>query len=381
MRALFGSVLFASLLGFFPSFVVAQLPPEIMADKLLHQAEQLVRDQDYQGARGAMEKLLSLQQEHGLGSEPEDHFRHAKVWYSLGDLDRVREVLVQYLQLRGREAQHYDEALKLMNRAEALIEERESQRQRLIRQRLAQERRQKMAREALGTMEFVLIPAGQFRMGSRWCRKKTFCDERPVHQVRISEAFYLGKYEVTLKQWDALMRGNKQFNFNRTPEGCESCPVTGVNRESAEEFLRVANRLGKARYRLPTEAEWEYAARAGTTGDRYSFDLNAIAWYRENSGVRVHPVGRKAPNGFGLYDMFGNVWEWVQNRYGPYPGFAARNGTERVWMELRTQSENGVTRGCGSGSTDEECRSANRGIDDPDAAVGFVGFRLVRTAP
>ncbi len=151
MLGLIGSVLFASLVGFLPSPVVAQLPPEIMVDKLLHQAEQHVREKDYAQARRAMEKLLALRQEHGLEPAPEDHFRYAKVWFSLGDLERGREVLVQYLQMRGREAKQYDEALRLMNRAEALIEEREAQRQRLIRQKLAQEQRQRKAQEALET--------------------------------------------------------------------------------------------------------------------------------------------------------------------------------------------------------------------------------------
>ena len=382
-RGVIGSVFFGVWLGCFMA-AAAQLPPEIMGDKLLHQAEQLVRDQDYRGARRAMEKLLALREEHGLETEPEDLFRHSKVWYSLGNLERVREVLLQYLQLRGREAEQYDEALKLMNRAEALIEEREAQRQRLIRQKLAQEQRQRKAQEALGTMEFVLIPAGRFRMGAK-CKKNEYCfDERPVHQVRISEAFFLGKYEVTLEQWDALMMDNEQFNFNRTPEECGSCPVVGVNREAVEEFLRVANRLGKARYRLPTEAEWEYAARAGTTGDRYSSDLNAIAWYRGNSGEypRVHPVGQKAPNAFGLHDMLGNVWEWVSDRYGPYPGFNAKSTWEKVEMDDQIRfGRTGVNRGCGAYTTNEQCRSAKRGNDIPDAAVGFVGFRLVRIAP
>ena len=386
-RGVIGRIVLAVWLGCLTA-AAAQLAPAIMADKLLHQAEQLVRDQDHVGARGAMEKLLALQQEHGLEPAPEDHFRYAKVWYLLGDLERVREVLVKYLQLRGREAQHYDEALKLMNRAEALFEERESQRQRLIRQRLTQERRQKMAREALETMEFVLIPAGQFRMGSRWCRKESFCDERPVHQVRISEPFYLGRYQVTLEQWDAVaaMMENEDLKFNYTASNyiageCVRCPVMVVSRESVEEFLRLANTIGKARYRLPTEAEWEYAARAGTTSERYSSNLNAIAWYEGNSGDRLHPVGQKAPNGFGLYDMLGNVKEWVQDRYGPYPRFAARNGYENDQIERLTNTTHFVIRGCNYYSEADRCRSASRSYGVRRGAYGGVGFRLVRISP
>ena len=366
----------------------AQLPPEIMADKLLHQAEQLVRGQDDEGARGAMEEMLSLQQEHGLEPEPEDHFRYAKVWYSLGDFERVQEVLVEYLQLLGRQAQHYDDALKLMNRAEALIEEREAEKQRLIRQRLAQERRRKKAQEALETMEFVLIPAGQFRMGSKWCRKESFCDELPVQRVRISEPFYLGRYQVTLEQWDAVaaMMENEDLKFNYTARyytagECERCPVMVVSRESAEEFLRLANTIGEAKYRLPTESEWEYAARAGTTSERYGSNLNAIAWYEENSGKRLHPVGQKAPNGFGLYDMLGNVKEWVQDQYGPYPRFVARNGYEEDVMERLTNTTHFVIRGCDYYSEAEECRAAYRSSGVRRGAYRRVGFRLVRISP
>ena len=102
---------------------------------------------------------------------------------------------------------------------------------------------------------------------------------------------------------------------------CGDCPVERVSWDDVQEFIGRLNALeGEVRYRLPTEAEWEYAARAGTSGDRYGGDLDAIAWYRENSEGRTHPVGQKAPNAFGLHDMLGNVFEWVQDWYGAYPG-------------------------------------------------------------
>ncbi len=382
MLRVISSLFWGGWLGCFAA-AAGQLPPEIVADKLLYQAEQLVGDQDYVGAREAMEKLLSLQQEHGLEPLPEDHFRHAQVWFLASDPERAREALVRYLQLRGREAEHYDKALQLMNRAEALIEERGLERQRLIRQRQANERWQRRAREALETMEFVMIPAGQFRMGSK-CKKNKDCfDERPIHQVKIGEPFDLGKYEVTLEQWNAVMIGNERFDYHRTPQGCERCPVNGVSLESVREFLRVANGLGTARYRLPTEAEWEYAARAGTTGDRYSYDLNAIAWYRDNSGGRVHPVGGKAPNGYGLHDMLGNVWEWVQDRYGPYPGFVAKSNWEKFQLWRGNNSKTDVVmRGCDCDSPAESCRSSIRvGFPPTGSSSADRGFRLVRIEP
>ena len=109
-----------------------------------------------------------------------------------------------------------------------------------------------------------------------------------------------------------------------------------VSWDDVQEFIRRLNAtVGEERYRLPTEAEWEYAARAGTSGDRYG-NLGAIAWYEDNSGDRTHPVGRKAPNAWGLYDMLGNVWEWVEDWYGDYPGGAVTDpagpvsGSKRV---------------------------------------------------
>ena len=140
--------------------------------------------------------------------------------------------------------------------------------------------------------------------------------EPPPVRVRIIRGFWLGKYEVPQSQWQAVM-GTNPSKFS----GCgPDCPVVRVSWNDAQEFIGKLNaRAGAARYRLPTEAEWEYAARAGTSGDRYG-NLDAIAWYALNSGRKTHPVGRKLANAWGLYDMLGNVWEWVDDHYGGYPG-------------------------------------------------------------
>ena len=164
-------------------------------------------------------------------------------------------------------------------------------------------------------------------------------DERSVTRVRISQGFYLGKYEVTQAEWQAVM-GSNPSKFS----GCGRCPVEKVAWEDAQVFIgRLNARSGGRRYRLPTEAEWEYAARAGTTTDTYAGDVtephrndpvvNRIAWYGENSGHRTQPVGQKAPNPWGLYDMLGNVFEWVQDWYGPYPGGAVTD-PNRPWFGL-----------------------------------------------
>ena len=138
-------------------------------------------------------------------------------------------------------------------------------------------------------MEFVSIPAGEFRMGSTSSEAAPW--ERPVTRVRISRGFDLGKYEVTQGQWEAVMGRNPSFF-----DACGlDCPVEQVSWDDTQEFIGRLNAMdGAGTYRLPTGAEWEYAARAGTTGDRYAADLGAIAWYHENSGSSTHPVGGKA---------------------------------------------------------------------------------------
>ena len=138
-------------------------------------------------------------------------------------------------------------------------------------------------------------------------------NEQPVTRVRISRGFWMGKYEVTQAQWEAVMGSNPSA---KRICGGGDCPVQRVTWEDVQVFMgRLNARPGGGKYRLPTEAEWEYAVRAGTTTDTYAGDItrrdgndpvvNGIAWYRENSGGQSHPVGRKAPNGWGLYDMWG----------------------------------------------------------------------------
>jgi formylglycine-generating enzyme required for sulfatase activity len=156
-------------------------------------------------------------------------------------------------------------------------------------------------------MEFVKIPAGSFMMGSDKCD-----NEKPIHKVTISQDFWLQKTEVTQAQWQAVM-GNNPSNFKGN-----NLPVETVSWDDAQEFIKKLNAKGEGTYRLPTEAEWEYAARAGTTGD-YAGNLDSMAWYSANSDMKTHPIGQKQANAWGLYDMHGNVWEWCEDWYDSYP--------------------------------------------------------------
>ncbi|MDR1242621.1 MAG: formylglycine-generating enzyme family protein [Deltaproteobacteria bacterium] len=220
-------------------------------------------------------------------------------------------------------------------------------------------------------MEFILIPSGSFTMGTDKDFEDASDDERPQHRVSISKPFYLGKYEVTQAQWTAVMGNNpSKFKGRRNP-------VEQVSWDDAQDFIQRLNQQeGHARYRLPTEAEWEYAARAGTTGvypsgdDAYSF--GRYAWHRDNSRWTTHPVGQKQPNAWGLHDMHGNVWEWVQDWYG-----------ERYYSDSPGVDPTGpssgsdrVERGGSWLNAAEHCRSANRINRAPVNRSLIIGFRL-----
>ena len=202
--------------------------------------------------------------------------------------------------------------------AEALMAAGRDAQAAAARRRAREEATPRELRNSLG-MEFVLIEPGTFQMGSRSGEAGRHDDE-VRHQVTLSQAYYLGKYEVTQGQWAAVMGDNPSrfSNCGRT------CPVEHVSWDDVQEFIRELNRREGANvYRLPTEAEWEYAARAGTQ-TAYHFGtaanrLGQYGWYQDNSGDQTHPVGGKRPNGWGLYDMLGNVWEWVADWYGAYP--------------------------------------------------------------
>ena len=219
-------------------------------------------------------------------------------------------------------------------------------------------------------MEFMWIPAGRFLMGSPKDEEGRDADELQ-HEVRISEGFWMGRYEVTQGEWEAVTGANPSFFKDCGP----SCPVDRVSWFDMDEFIKRLNgrESGKGyRYRPPTEAEWEYAARAGTTGARHG-ELGSIAWHQDNSGLETHPVGRKRANAWGLHDMLGNVWEWTGDWYGRYP-----SGSVTDPQGPSTGSDR-VGRGGGWSSGAGGVRSANRGNSSPGFRSLILGFRLVRT--
>ncbi len=222
-------------------------------------------------------------------------------------------------------------------------------------------------------MKFMLIPAGSFMMGSP-SNGSSRDSEEPQHRVTIGKPFYMQTTEVTHGQWREIM-GNNPSHFKNCGD---DCPAERVSWNDAQEFIRKLNqREGANKYRLPTEAEWEYACRAGSTS-RFCFgdgdgQLWEYAWYSRNSLSKTHPVGWKEPNAWGLYDMHGNVWEWCQDWKGDYPSghvtdpTGPSSGSSRV---LRGGSWIGYAR-C--------CWSAFRGRFSPGSRYNVLGFRLART--
>jgi len=252
-------------------------------------------------------------------------------------------------------------------------------------------------------MEFVYIPSGEFMMGSSdaeidevWyeckkysseCKREYFTMESPKHKVTIKDGFWIGKYEVTQAEWQTVMGDNPSYF-----KDCGgNCPVEQVSWDDIQVFLKRLNTKDtQFEYRLPTEAEWEYAARAGTTGD-YAGNLDAMAWYWENSGDyrlsgewnyekwkaangRTHPVGGKQANAWGLYDMHGNVWEWCQDWYSE-SYYASSPGVNPTGA---ASGSNRVGRGGGWFNGAVFLRSAYRFYNSPATRLLSLGFRVVR---
>jgi formylglycine-generating enzyme required for sulfatase activity len=218
------------------------------------------------------------------------------------------------------------------------------------------------------TMEFVLIRPGSFTMGSD---KGQNSNEKPAHKVTITKPFYLGQYEVTQEQWEKVAGSNP--SYHKGPK----LPVESVSWDDCQSFLaKLQEKVPGQKFALPTEAQWEYACRAGSTGD-YCFGdrdagLGEYGWYSSNSGNQTHPVGGKKPNAWGLYDMHGNVWEWCSDAYGAYSSEAVSDPTG-----ASSGNRNRVLRGGDWSNAPDNLRSVKRGIDTSARREGTFGLRCV----
>lgn len=229
-------------------------------------------------------------------------------------------------------------------------------------------------------MEFVLIHPGRFMMGSPEDETGRYTGER-LHTVNLTDPFYIQTTEVTQAQWKALM--DKNPSSNKRCGG--NCPVEQVSWNDVQEFIHKLNQKeGTNRYRLPTEAEWEYACRAGSStafpnGNITELQcgrddtLDSIGWYCGNSNNMIHPVAQKKPNVWGLYDMIGNVQEWCRDWFGIFPYDEVTNPKGPPSGSYR------VMRGGAWYSPARDCRSASRFGSPPRYRFRHIGFRLCRT--
>ena len=219
------------------------------------------------------------------------------------------------------------------------------------------------------TIDMVKVEAGTFMMGATLEMQDPWGDEKPVHQVTLTNDYYMGKYEVTQALWQAVM-GSNPSKFKG-----DNLPVEQVSWNDCQEFISKLNSMTDRKFRLPTEAEWEYAARGGKKSRGYQYsgscNISDVAWYTDNSGSKTHPVGTKQANELGLYDMTGNVLEWCQDWYGSYVGSSQTNPTGAVSGSYR------VFRGGSWCSLARNCRSSYRYCDSPVIRFNLLGLRLV----
>jgi formylglycine-generating enzyme required for sulfatase activity len=233
------------------------------------------------------------------------------------------------------------------------------------------------AREAGPAIDLVLVKGGCYRMGAVDDDCDAGPEERPAHEVCVAD-FRIGRTEVTQGQWRAVMGADT--SAASTCAG-DRCPVDGVSFDEVQEFLRRLNASTDGGWRLPTEAEWEYAARSGGKDETFAGgrDVARLAWFADNSGKVNHPVATKAPNGLGLYDMSGNVWEMTSDFWSPtyYASSPRENPTGPV-----AGDDHVVRGGCRTGGVANQRTTRRTFVNDRTKGAGKggnIGFRLVRS--
>ena len=341
-----------------PESAAQELPPEMQVDRLLVQAEREIEDGEHWSAVFTFERILEVSEEHGLEIPVEFWFRQAGVLQDAGLHERAVEVSTRYLQEAGREGEHYRAALEILDAVEV---------------GLAEARR---AAVAPSVPEMVVIPAGSFRMGGLTQRGCGY--EKPVLEVRVV-SFVLAKHELTFAQWDVCTEYGPCWWVPDEGWGRGDRPVVNVSWDDAQAFVGWLSRETGEAYRLPSEAEWEYAARAGTES-RYSWGeemgRNRANYNNRSVGYKhTAPVGSFPLNPFGLHDLHGNVYEWVQDCWNDSYVRAPSDGS--AW--LTGNCDKRVLRGGAWDDLSWFLRAAHRIWRAADNRKNDVGFRVART--
>ena len=397
-------VVFVVILLCYGAPAAQDLPPDMLADQYLLAATTALQNQDRQAAINAFQKIEALD----ITPPAEFFYFYGKVLVEDGvatntvpSIEKGQSLLKKYIVASGREVEHYRSALEVLNtageaawrqREEAAWQQRQREEAARRRQEEAERAAQRVAKLKARLLEagafterllalllkvdaqMVRIAGGTFIMGCTPEQGGCPDGEKPAHQVAV-RSFELSQYEVTQELWEAVMGENPSY-FKH----CPRCPVEAVSWEDAQAFLQKLN-VGGGRYRLPSEAEWEYAARGGqrSRGYRYagSDSPDAVAWHGANSGDKTHPVGQKQANELGLYDLSGNVYEWVQDcSNNNYHGAPSDGG---AWESGDCRRR--VFRGGSWLMKPIHLRSAERERDSSDYRFEIIGFRLARSLP
>ena len=362
-----------------PFLAVADLAPAIQADLYLVQTEDYIKQQDYAAAQEAMGKILELQKEHDLQIPVEFHFKYAQVLELAQQYEAAVAAVTHYLEVAGRGGAHYREALTLLHTASQSAEKGNA------------------ATEVARNIKMVVVPAGSYLMGSPSSEADRDGDEGPQHRVTIRESFAVGAYEVTFDQWDACVGDGGCGGYAPDDEGWGRGrrPVINVSWEDAQRFVAWLRSATGEPYRLLSEAEWEYVARAESRTARYWGESSSAQCQYANGAdqtakrhqshwtvascddghFRTAPVATFNPNMYGLYDVLGNVWEWVEDCWnGGYQG-APSDGS--AWE--RGDCSRRVVRGGSWSREPRNLRSANRFWFESGFRYSRSGFRVART--
>ena len=345
------------------SATAQDLPPDVLADKLVLEAGAALASGDPQHASRALHEVEAL------NVEPPAMFAYVKgrLLAEHGDGEEAwregRRLLAQFAVAAGRDSEHYTPALEAIVAAEGKL--RAAARLARLGGRLPE------VLQEVGA-QMVRVEGGSFTMGCTPEQERCDADEHPTRPVQV-ESFEIGRFEMTQELWEAVM-GENPGAFG----DCPRCPVETVSWDDVQAFLGRLNAQGD-RYRLPSEVEWEYAARGGPLSQRRQYagsdDWAEVAWYHENSGNRTHPVGSRQANELGLFDMSGNVREWVRDCWhGTYDG-APDDG--RPWEEGDCRRR--VIRGGSWHGKPGDIRSANRFWYTTSFRNNDLGFRIART--